>query len=123
MQEANSRPATDSSNPAQTARVSAGGALAQPRVSLLLEWEPWHRAFFRRISEFFNPPKLPPLQLTSKPVAVKDMWGDYRKSKMATPTSILVHALVVAVLVIPFGTKVVQVVKHDVIFMPDMSPY
>ena len=94
-----------------------------PPVSLLLEWEPWHQAFIRRVREFIRPEQLPPLQLTSKPVAVKDMWSDYKKSRMATESSLLLHVIVIALIIIPFGKKAVEVVKREVIFMPDLSPY
>jgi TonB family protein len=90
----------------------------------LLEWEPWHKEFLRQIKEFVRPPKLPPLQLTSKPVPVKDLWSDYRRSHMATPVSLLLHVLVLAILIIPFGTQVIAVVKKDIIYSPvELSPY
>ena len=43
--------------------------------------EPWYSSFVRNVKEYFNPPKLPPLQVTSKPVAVKDIWGLYGRQK------------------------------------------
>src|SRR5580765_1888374 len=42
---------------------------------------PWYLSFVQNIKELFNPPKLPPLELTSKPVAVKDIWGLYGRQK------------------------------------------
>jgi periplasmic protein TonB len=95
----------------------------EPTLSLTLEWEPWHKEFLRQIKDFLNPPKLPPLQLTSKPVPVKDLWGDYRRNHLAAPTSVLLHVLVVALLLIPFGTQVIQVVKKDMISPVELSPY
>src|SRR5678810_676874 len=35
--------------------------------------EPWFRSLFRNIQEAIHPPQLPPLQVTSKPVAVRDL--------------------------------------------------
>jgi hypothetical protein len=125
MQETNSQPTTpdnSSPNPPQsTPRIATPPGA--PPVSLLLEWEPWHQAFFRRIREFIRPEKLPPLKLTSKPAAVKDLWSDYKKNRMATETSVLVHLVIIALIVIPFGKKAVEVVKREVIYMPDFSPY
>ena len=93
-------------------------------VSLLLDWEPWHKEFFRQIKEFVNPPKLPPLQVTSKPVPVKDLWADYKRSNLATPVSLILHILVIAAILIPFGTQVMEVVQKKVIFSPiELSPY
>ena len=37
---------------------------------------PWYKSIFGNIRDFVKPPELPPLELTSKPVAVKDIWGD-----------------------------------------------
>jgi periplasmic protein TonB len=36
---------------------------------------PWFRSLIRNIKEAINPPKLAPLDVSSKPVAVKDIWG------------------------------------------------
>ena len=43
--------------------------------------EPWYRSFIQNMRETINPPKLPPLEVTSKPVAVKDIWGLYGRQK------------------------------------------
>ena len=40
--------------------------------------EPWYKSVVRGIRETFNPPKLPPLELTSKPAETED-FGDIRK--------------------------------------------
>ena len=39
--------------------------------------EPFFRSLFRNVKELIHPPKLPPLEVTSKPVPVKDIWGFY----------------------------------------------
>src|SRR2546422_6371205 len=46
--------------------------------------EPWYRSLFQNIKESIAPPKLPPLMLTSQPVAVKDIWGLYGRSEEHT---------------------------------------
>jgi TonB family protein len=91
---------------------------------LVFEVEPWYKTLVQNVRDLLHPPKLPPLQLTSKPVAVKEMWGDYRYGKVARPTSIAIHAIILALLLIPVGNEVVQVVRKEVIFTPvDLSPY
>jgi hypothetical protein len=35
----------------------------------------WFQSFADNVREAINPPKLPPLEVTSKPVPVKDIWG------------------------------------------------
>ena len=92
--------------------------------ALVFEVPPWYASLFREIRDRIRPPKLPPLQLTSKPVTVKELWGDYRYGKVARPVSLAIHGVIVALLVIPLGTKVVEVVKKEIIYTPiDISPY
>ena len=43
--------------------------------------EPWYKSFLQNVKDTFNPPKLPPLEVTSKPVPVKDIWGLYGRQK------------------------------------------
>ena len=92
--------------------------------ALLFEVPPWYASLLQEVRDLVRPPKLPPLQLTSKPVAVKEMWGDYRYGKIARPTSLAIHAIVLALLLIPVGQQVVEVVKKEVIYTPiEISPY
>ena len=95
----------------------------EPTLSLTLEWEPWHKQFIRQIKETLNPPKLPPLQLTSRPVPVKDMWGDYRRSHMATPVSVALHVLVVGLLLVPLGIGTIPLVKKTMTVPVEISDY
>src|SRR5690242_21660874 len=70
--------------------------------------EPWYRSLIRNIKDTFNPPKLPPLEVTSKPVAVKDIWGLYGRNKKSFMMSTGFQIAVVALLFTVFSTKVVQ---------------
>ena len=47
----------------------------------------------------FFPEKLPPLRLTSRPVAVRDIWGEYNYKKQSASVSLVVHILMVAGLI------------------------
>jgi protein TonB len=88
--------------------------------------EPWFRSFIKNIRELFNPPKLPPLVVTSTPVAVKDIWGSYGgQEKRAGVTSLLIHAGIISLLLFVGTNKAVQkIVKDNVLlFAPDLSPY
>src|SRR5206468_9461876 len=67
---------------------NSGGTAFEPdvhldRLLLVSEIEtPWYRSVFNNIRELINPPKLPPLEVTSKPVAVNDIWDkDENKGK------------------------------------------
>jgi TonB family protein len=88
--------------------------------------EPWYRSLIQNLKDTFNPPKLPPLELTSKPVAVKDIWGLYGRDKKSFMMSTGFQIGVVALLFTVFSTKVVQEqVKEAVsLVMPtDIDPY
>jgi periplasmic protein TonB len=88
--------------------------------------EPFFRSLARSIKELIHPPKLPPLEVTSKPVAVKDIWGFYgEQKKRAGLTSFLIHVSVVALLFWLGTNKVVQqVVKQQIdLIAPDIAPY
>ena len=48
---------------------------------LLLKQEPFFKSVIRNIREAISPPKLPPLQVTSQPIPVKDIWGAYEGNR------------------------------------------
>src|ERR1700721_3102076 len=90
-----------------------------PGVNFLLATEveePFLRSLTRNIKELFNPPKLPPLEVTSKPVPVKDIWGFYGgQKKQAGLSSIAIHALVIVLLFVIGTNKTIQkVVKEQI---------
>jgi TonB family protein len=87
--------------------------------------EPWYKSFIRNIKETINPPKLPPLEVTSKPVAVKDIWGLYGRQKKSFMMSTGFQIGAVALLFTVFSIKPVQEkVKEAVqLFAPvDLAP-
>jgi periplasmic protein TonB len=87
---------------------------------------PWYKNLVNNIRELINPPKLPPLEVTSKPVAVKDIWGGGENKGKAGISSLVIHGGVIALLV-TLGTSetVQQKTKEAVnIFLPaDIEPY
>jgi TonB family protein len=88
--------------------------------------EPWFRSLYRNVQEIIHPPKLPPLELTSKPVAVKDIWGQYGRQKKSFMMSTGFQVTIVALLFTVFSVKPVQnLVKQSVeIFAPlDIPDY
>src|SRR5579872_1823416 len=93
---------------------------------LAAEPEPWFKSLIRNVKETFNPPKLPPLEVTSKPVAVKDIWGLYGRQKKSFMMSTGFQVGVVAVLFTILSRPAVQqaVSKIVPIFTPlDLDPY
>jgi protein TonB len=88
--------------------------------------EPVFRSLFRNIKEFIHPPKLPPLEVTSKPIPVKDIWGFYGgQGKRAGASSLAIHVGVVALLFVIGTNKTIQKVVKDQIALiaPDIAPY
>jgi TonB family protein len=88
--------------------------------------EPWYRSLIQNIKDTFSPPKLPPLEVTSKPVAFKDIWGLYGRDKKSFMMSTGFQIAVVALLFTVFSTKVVQdqVKQVTALVMPtDLDPY
>ena len=105
---------------------AAESAATDPLNHLLVHVDdPWYVSLRQNIHDLLYPPKLPPLELTSQPVAVKDIWGEYRYGRQASLTSILVHVTVAALLLIPFGHQAVQIIKKEVlVYTPlEVSPY
>jgi periplasmic protein TonB len=87
--------------------------------------DPWYKTFIQNVKDAINPPKLPPLEVTSKPVAVKDIWGLYgRKKKSWMMSTGLQIGAVVAVLALTASPVVQQKVKETVtLIMPtDLAP-
>src|SRR5438309_2765379 len=86
---------------------------------------PWYKSFVANVKDAINPPKLPPLEVTSKPVAVKDIWGLYGNKKESGLMSLAFHAGVVALLFFVGTNKAVQQkVKETVhLIAPDIAPY
>lgn len=87
--------------------------------------ENWFRSLHRNIKELLNPPKLPPLEVTSKPVPVKDIWGQYGRQKKSWGMSLTLQSAVVLLLFTVFSTKAVQQKVAEVVplFAPDIAPY
>lgn len=87
--------------------------------------EPWYKSFLANIRDLVRPEKLPPLEVTSKPVAVKDIWSQSGNQKAAGLSSMLIHGGAIALLFL-VGTNetVQQTVRESVtLIAPDLAPY
>jgi periplasmic protein TonB len=109
--------------------TTSSGTDADDHLSRLLlkdVEEPWWKSFVRNIRETVNPPELPPLEVTSKPVAVKDIWaGDGTRRKRSKVMSLAIHGAVVALIFTVSTSEAVQdTVKETVtLIAPDLAPY
>jgi TonB family protein len=70
--------------------------------------EPWFLSLFHNIKDLIDPPKLPPLVLTSKPLPVKDIWGLYGRQKKSFMMSTGFQITVITILFILASNKGVQ---------------
>jgi TonB family protein len=104
----------------QLAKTLSGYEEPNPFVSL-----------YHSIRDIISPPKLPPLEVTSKPVQVKEIWGHTAgyESKSAV-TSIAVHAVVIALMIWLSQQPIVQekakvltsLVAPVTEYKPDLAP-
>lgn len=87
---------------------------------------PWYKSLIQNVKDLRRAKHLPPLELTSKPVDVKEIWGFYGgQEKRAGLMSMLIHGGAIALLLL-IGTnaKVQQVVKDQItLIAPDLKPY
>ncbi len=112
-------------------RMNANTGIIQPedhlnRLLLAETGKPWIQSLIENVRDAINPPKLPPLEVTSKPVAVKDIWGADENKGRAGVSSLLIHCGVVTLLIFAGTNKrVQQVAKQTVsLVMPaDIEPY
>ncbi len=71
----------------------------EPELRLLLKEDlnpPLWQSLIGNLRDTLFPKKLPPLQLTSRPVKVADMWGVYRFKKKSAGVSLAIHTAVLA---------------------------
>jgi len=100
-------------------RIKAGGSAS----GLTVEWQPTYRVFWRNLRDLISPPKLPPLQVTSKPVPVKPLWAKRNEFSVAQTVSIAVHALIILLIVVPFARKIMEPPVQASLQVVDISPY
>jgi TonB family protein len=87
--------------------------------------EPWLKLFYENLRELLSPPKLPPLEITSRPVVVKDIWGHYGPQKKSWVMSLGFQSILVLLLFTVFSAEVVRHKVTEIIplIAPDIAPY
>jgi periplasmic protein TonB len=70
--------------------------------------EPWFQSLVNSIRELIKPAPQAPLDVTSKPIAVKDIWGLYGRKKQSGAYSLMIHIAVIVLLFTVASTKAVQ---------------
>jgi TonB family protein len=107
------------------ARITAEPVLvAEDHLARLLAPDteiPWYRTIAANVRDFIRPEKLPPLELTSKPVAVKDIWGPGTSRKALGSSVLLQGALVASLLLVGTNQHVQKAIKTMVLIEPPLS--
>jgi protein TonB len=88
--------------------------------------EPWWSSLVSQVRELLNRKQEPPLELTSKPVPVKDIWGEYKYTRQAAASSIVTHIGLAILLATAFTQKEVRDAarKTATLILPaDISQY
>src|SRR5579863_3699380 len=69
---------------------------------------PWWISLYQNIHDLIKPEKLPPLEITSKPVAVKSIWGLYAPKANSFYSSTGILAVIFTLLMVTFTNKAIQ---------------
>jgi periplasmic protein TonB len=86
---------------------------------------PWYKGIVISVKELIHPPKLPPLEVTSKPVKLASLKGLYGGHETTAGLgSVIVHVAVVALLLFAGTLKPVQQAMKEFVplFAPDLKP-
>mgnify|MGYP002783784160 CR=1 FL=1 len=114
------QPPTNTAPPEGTAEAHLASVLAGGMS------EPWIKTAWANLQDMLRPQKLPPLEVTSKPVAVKDIWGGYGGNESKSRImSVGIHVGVILLGLLIGTNKVVQQKIKDAVplIAPDISPY
>lgn len=69
---------------------------------------PWWISLYQNIRDVIRPEKLPPLEITSKPVAVKSIWGLYAPKAKSFYSSSAILGGIFVLLMVTFTSKTIQ---------------
>ena len=88
--------------------------------------DPWYRSLKLYFRSLMRERKLPPLKLSSKPIAVKSIWGTYDYKQQSAGWSAAGHVVAVILLFTVFSGPALQRISGDSIDLVldfDLSPY
>src|SRR5215472_7862335 len=97
-----------------------------PRFSIPDVHESMLRSLYENVKDLLFPQKLPPLRLTSKPVAVREIWTRGTR-KRSTTVSVVLHGLTIVGLIAVsiIGARKVMEKPHEnvTLIVPPLSNY
>jgi periplasmic protein TonB len=87
---------------------------------------PWYVSIYRNIHDVIRPEQLPPMDITSKPIPVKSIWGMYERDKRSNWYSLAIHASVALLLltVLSAHDAIEKKIREDLHMIdPNIKPY
>lgn len=75
---------------------------------------PWYRGFLRNVRDAVHAPQLPLLDLSSRPIEVKSIWGLYPRQKRSWAFSLALQSLVIAVVFAAVSSPTVRHAAREV---------
>ena len=109
-------------------RVPGAAVYRAPRLEVVVGG--WRDGFFDTLRFLFRPERLPPVAVTSKPVAVPEIWQSAlhrRQSRRTALISTLAHVTVLLLAVFPFARDAVKAQSEtttvELVAIDDIAPY
>jgi protein TonB len=97
------------------------------RSALLVNWNAGFGGFWQNLRDAISPPKLPPLPITSKPVAVPEIWSRNTQFTRVQALSLAFHVLVLVLVIVPLLPALMSPpttqAKNIQVTQLDLSPY
>ena len=86
---------------------------------------PWYVSLYGSLRDLIRPQSLPPLELTSRPVAVKEIWGMYARNPRSRFIAVGIHAAVFTLLMFGFTSPTVQqaIRQNFTMLDPNLKPF
>ncbi|HXJ44962.1 MAG TPA: energy transducer TonB [Bryobacteraceae bacterium] len=86
---------------------------------------PWYVSLYRGVRDVIRPEKLAPLNVTSRPVQVRDIWGIQPQGSWSRYSSVGIHVGVFTMLMFGFSSPVVQqtIRRNLSLIDPTLKPF
>jgi protein TonB len=86
---------------------------------------PWYVSLYGSLRDLVRLRSLPPLQVTSRPVAVKEIWGLYARDSRSRYISVGIHAAVFSLMMFGFTSPTVQkaIRQNFTMLDPNLKPF
>ena len=75
---------------------------------LLVSSQGWFKTFWQNIRDTVAPKKLPPLEVTSQPVDVPEIWSKNQQFTKVQALSLVIHVVVIVLIVLPLFSEIMS---------------